>query len=155
MNDHDDVRERIALRRYGELDEREELALDEHLAGCAPCRAFAAELAERLAPLDALRGEAPPPPGWFDGVLARARGAEAARRRAAGLAFAGGLAAGILATLGLLGGVRSRAEPPRAPAGTRTVTAPVASPLEVAFLDAPPPPAAPGSSFGLRSLLGR
>jgi len=102
---HEAWREQLALRQYGELDEREARALDVHLESCAACREFAAELELGLGRL----AQAAPP--HVDEVwLARVRAGVApriARRRNWGWAgFAAGLAAGALLVLWLNPGQR-------------------------------------------------
>ena len=59
---HERARLRVAERMAGDLGTDEAGWLDEHLAGCAPCAALAAEYAADRLALRALRDAAPEPP---------------------------------------------------------------------------------------------
>ena len=96
---HDTYQELLALDLYGELPVDEARTLSEHLETCAACRALRQELDDSLGPL--ARREVEPraddlPADW-DESLRRATvvPARASRARPV-LAFAAGLAAGIL-----------------------------------------------------------
>jgi anti-sigma factor RsiW len=96
---HEKFRELLCLRLYGETDETERRALDEHLAGCADCRAYALELEQGLGALRARRAERDDlPAGWRErlGEVAHAR-----LSRGRLLAFVAGLAAGIAVAFAL------------------------------------------------------
>lgn len=95
-------RERLALRLYDELDASEDLLLEDHLASCAACRAFADELRDGLGAL------VPPAPievpDWDERLRAATRGSAAPLRRLPSwTGLAAGFAAGLLVA-GLLGG---------------------------------------------------
>jgi predicted anti-sigma-YlaC factor YlaD len=97
--DHDKFRELLCLRLYGETDETERRALDEHLTGCADCRAYASELERGLGALPGRRAVRDDlPAGWRErlGEVARTRPG-----RGRLLAFVAGLAAGIAVALAL------------------------------------------------------
>lgn len=134
---HETFRELLALRLYDELEAAESAALDAHLAGCAACRTFALELQAGL-------GRAPQgtaaddlPAGWSEALRARIGARPSAprpaTRRPALLAFASGLAAGLL----VMAGWRARGEPSATPARPPAA-------VETAFARATPPPLASG-----------
>jgi len=91
--DHENFRELLCLRLYGEADETERRTLDEHLSGCADCRVYALELEQGLGVLPRRRDARDDlPAGWRERLRASV---PAPRRRVRISAFVAGLAAGI------------------------------------------------------------
>jgi anti-sigma factor RsiW len=100
---HDEFREMLALRLYGELDERGRAELDAHLRACADCRRFASELDVGLGALRQPRAAADElelPPDWRERLQ---RAADDGRGRVpispwwtSAAAFAAGLLAAML-----------------------------------------------------------
>ncbi len=101
MNHHEEYRELLALRLYGECDEREGARLDAHLAECEDCRRFARDLDAGLGRVAARADGDDLPPGWLERVSAAAREERPARRGAAWWAAAAGFLIG-LATMALV-----------------------------------------------------
>lgn len=145
---HDEYRELLALRLYGELDPGEDLRLEEHLEHCPECRALDAELATGLG---ALRGEdlseleVDLPDGWSEALSAGLRAepqqrAPALDRRTGWLFAAAGFAAGLLCAAALFAGEgkRDTPAPPALPAGDGQVAE---APRDAFHRDVPPPPA--------------
>jgi predicted anti-sigma-YlaC factor YlaD len=96
---HEQIRELLALRLYGEIEPDEERALVEHLRECRECARFARELEQGLGRTRELRETADLPAGW-DASLADATAR--LRRRSwmrEALLVGSGLAAGVLAML--------------------------------------------------------
>lgn len=126
-------REHIALHVEGDLDDADARRLERHLAACAPCRAWADEMA---ASQQALRRQLAPP--LDAATLARVRAgvlAEIGRRRHAGPARWLALAATLLAAVALWRFWEPRpAEPPAA-------EPPVVTPAPPDAEAAPEPPA--------------
>jgi len=135
---HERFHEFLTLRLYDELDPSAAAALGEHLTLCATCRAFARELDEGLGRLPRAGTTDDLPAGWIEELRAKVGAApplpRRTRRRPLLLAFATGLAAGLLAMAGwhALGGEAARPAP-KTPA------------LTTAFARATPPPRASGS----------
>jgi len=105
-DEHERPRELLALGLYGELAPGEERELERHLAACAVCRSFAAELDAGLGALVPGRDAHDPdgvadlddlPPGWAERLAAAARAPAPSRATWNPLlTFAAGLAAGLL-----------------------------------------------------------
>jgi anti-sigma factor RsiW len=136
---HVRIRELLALRVYGETDPEEERAIEAHLAECAACAKFAAELGQDLGRTRELRAEPSLPADW-DANLADAT-ADLRRRswKRELLLVGSGLAAGVLAMLAWSAISKAPAHPP---------TLANANPDAPAFLrfqgDTPPPLATAG-----------
>jgi anti-sigma factor RsiW len=54
---HDDIRQLLALRLYGEIDDAQRERVESHVAGCDDCRTFADELERGLGAVHAGRVE--------------------------------------------------------------------------------------------------
>lgn len=148
MSDHTPFRELLALRLYGELDPAETQRLDAHLAACAACRAFGGELARGLGALAPSAAEAAGgdlPAGWRERLDAAVRPAPRTRTL---LAFAAGLAAGIVAMTLARGAPPAPPSEPAAPSATvrlSTNAGRTDSPLSAAET----PPRAPGHAYAV------
>ena len=154
MSDHAPFQELLALRLYGELDPADGPRLDAHLAGCAACRALAGEL-ERvlgaLVPLSAPDGDLPA--GWRERLSAAAQHARPARARP-WLAFAAGLAAGMLCMALAQGlGPATRDGASATNAAVRTATNAPAEPAALPALESAPPRAPEHGFAGLTPYL--
>jgi len=123
---HEWMRELIALRLYGEVEERDRL--EEHLEGCADCRRFAQELESGLGTLaraSLATARAPRDDGLPADWTARLREATRPPPRAPWLrpwwtavaGFAAGVVAAAVIDRGSLGGTPS-GPPPEAAATT-------------------------------------
>ena len=154
MSDHATFRELLALRLYGELDPADGPRLDAHLAGCAACRALAGELVRdlgALVPLSAPDGDLPA--GWRERLSAAARPAPAPRARP-WLAFAAGLAAGLLCmALAQDLGPAARSGASGANPAVRTATNAPAEPAALPALESAPPRAPEHGFAGLTPYL--
>ena len=126
---HEAYEELLALRLYDELDDHELRDLEAHLEGCSSCRKLSEELNRGLGAVP--RSVEDLPDGWRENLEHRIRSTERGRRTPV-LAFAAGLAAGILAVFFVpRGNGPNVEEPPRS-----------------AFVRAtPPPPAAVRGPF--------
>jgi hypothetical protein len=128
---HRQWRELLGSLALGNLTPGERAALEEHLEGCADCRAEAAELAGvatllQAVSVDRIADRPPPPADLEDRVLAHVRGVQfAERRRRWRFGAAAGVAAAVVSLLAVV--VLRPGEPP-APTG----------PEEVAFQSLPP-----------------
>jgi hypothetical protein len=166
---HETWRELLALRLYGELAPAEVERLEQHLATCAPCSAFGAELgAGSLAAMTcscAAEYGLELPADWRERLDAAARPRLAARARPL-LIFAAGLAAGLLIMALALGQPRGSLAPASAaPSPDTAETAPVSfatnglrtlvAQLPAAFLApvGPPPPSTGRAYAGMRAYL--
>jgi len=151
---HDAIREQLALRLYDELTADEVAALDTHLARCAECRAFAADLERGLGAAAGPMSD-DLPHGWRERLDAATRDASVAARPAPfWLGLAAGLAAGVLGALAWRApdeGPAGKGEPPRFVTNSPTPGEPAP---ELARY-AQPPPAAVRAYAGLVSLRGR
>jgi anti-sigma factor RsiW len=116
---HETMRERIALRTYGELDAEEAAVLEEHLAACEECRRYGASFAEGLGRIAASARTASDdlPSGWSDRLrdaTCESRAGSRARARIPSWWTAvAGFAAGVVATAAIVRGPASRIAPDR------------------------------------------
>lgn len=78
---HDDVRGLVAEYVLGALDARERQSVDEHLAGCAECRALLAEEARAFDAIGRSVDLVAPPPELRDRVLRAAASSAGAKAR--------------------------------------------------------------------------
>jgi anti-sigma factor RsiW len=114
---HETMRERIALRTYGELDAEEAAVLEEHLAACEDCRRYAASFAEGLGRIAASARTASDdlPSGWSDRLRDATRESRAGSRARARIpswwTAVAGFAAGVVATAAIVRGPASRIAP--------------------------------------------
>jgi anti-sigma factor RsiW len=101
---HADIHELLALDLYRELDTAEHARLEQHLAQCPECRAFAGELRQGLGRLAGAAVEGDLPSGWRARLQREVEVAARPSRAPRGFALgaAAGLAAGILFAWGTL-----------------------------------------------------
>jgi len=136
---HVRIRELLALRVYGETDPEEERAIEAHLAECAACAGFAAELGQDLGRARALRAQASLPADWDANLADATAGLRRSTWRRELLLVGSGLAAGVLAMLAWSALSKPAANPPAVAS---------ANPDAPAFLrfqgDTPPPLATAG-----------
>jgi predicted anti-sigma-YlaC factor YlaD len=132
---HDDsihtyMRELLALRLYGELDDAGRARLDDHLTHCAACRAFDVELERGLGQLASAVPERDLPSGWRERLERQvAQPALRTWRPSFGLGAVAGLAAGVLIAWGVVAtgsGWGARAVRVASNAGPAAESAPVA-----------------------------
>ena len=134
---HESMRERIALRAYGELGTAEEALLDAHLEACASCRRYAEEFARGLGALVAGTREASDelPAGWSDRLGESTRASRPPARLRPWWTAAAGFAAGVVAAVAI----------PRGPAAKDAPVRPLTA-WERFHADEPPPLATTGGS---------
>jgi len=147
---HESFHELLCLRVYGELSPEEERSLAQHLASCADCRTFGAELAGTLGVLHRARtsaGEGELPSDWHAQLAERVRTTRTRSWVRPLATFAAGLAAGLL----LMAALRSPQSPTNAAIGSRLNGAP---PFELRS-DPPPPYSGRGPLARLSSLRQR
>jgi len=143
MTRHDEIRELLALRLYGELDAEGHEQVARHLPGCEACTAFASELERGLGRLAARPDDAfdELPAGWRESVAIAALAERPARRSRLfpGWQLAAGFLLGLLTAWALL-----RAAPPADPRDTSVVQQPAPRAGAAATSDVPRSTGGPG-----------
>lgn len=128
---HEDMRELLALRLYGEIDDAQRERLEAHVASCEDCRTFAHELERGLGAVQP--GLAEDDGAWIVALERSIEREESVRRNAHWWVAAAGFAAGFLAFW-----LVTRVQHPTAPSDEQSANRAI-SPYERFLGDAPPP----------------
>ena len=96
---HEQIRELLALRLYGEIDSEEEQRILEHLRECRACASFARELEQGLGRVRDLHSSAELPLEWDTHLADTTAALHRASWARSALLVCAGLAAGVLLML--------------------------------------------------------
>jgi anti-sigma factor RsiW len=111
---HEEFRELIALRLYGEIDGEERARLERHLGSCETCARFASEIEAGLGALPrGMRSRAGVelPPDWTESLREATREVRVGRGVAPWWTAVAGFAAGVIATAVIVRGPALPAPP--------------------------------------------